>query len=137
MLLATAIGGNFAATDELPASMKVFVVSAMSTTDTERFTNSPIPVEIYDLSLTQKIEAWLSKNLSARPEVAEYQAREQINANMDQIKRSIRRATQAHLLADRLGIESFPAVVINDSFIVYHTTSLKEVLRLWRLSRSN
>ncbi len=117
----------------LPKNIKIFSAQGMSQIEFDEVRFAESDVEVYDISLLKSVEYALSSNLSDNPEVARKQANERIDSNFEWLKTSLKSATNAYILIEKLGINKFPAVVINDKFVIYGTTDPTEILRIWLL----
>ncbi|MDE0310032.1 MAG: DUF1525 domain-containing protein [Acidiferrobacterales bacterium] len=131
-LFASTINVHILYASDLPQNIKLFIDKPQEI----RLHASDIPgsisIELYDYSLINRMNASLSENLSDNPQVAARQAADRIKNNLDELKNLYRTAIEAHELAERFGILRLPAAVIDDSIVVYDTTELDEILRLWR-----
>ena len=117
----------------LPKNIKIFSARGMSQIEFDEVRFAESDVEVYDISLLKSVEFALSNNLSDNPEVARKQANERIDSNFEWLKTSLKSATNAYVLVEKFGINKFPAVVINDKFVIYGTTDPTEILRIWLL----
>ena len=115
----------------LPKNIKIFSAQGMSQIEFDEVRFAESDVEVYDISLLKSVEYALSSNLSDNPEVARKQANERIDSNFEWLKTSLKSATNAYVLIEKFGINKFPAVVINDKFVIYGTTDPTEILRIW------
>ena len=122
---------SLAFTSALPKNIKIFSAQGVSEIEFDEVRFAETDVEIYDFSLLESVEYALSNNLSDNPEVARKQANERIDSNFEWLKTSLKSATNAYVLVDKFGISKFPAVVINDKFVIYGTTDPTEILRIW------
>ena len=120
---------TFAST--LPKNIKIFSAQGVSQIEFDEVRFAETDIEIYDISLLKSVEYALSNNLSGNPEVARKQANERIDSNFEWLKTSLKSATNAYVLVDKFGINKFPAVVINNKFVIYGTTDPTEILRIW------
>ena len=121
---------------DLPKNIKLFVASPYEID--LGFSHSPesIEIDLIDFSLTERIESSLSENLSNNPVVAVQQATDRIENNLDELKRKLRAAVEAQILAEKFRIFQLPAAVIDNSIVVYGITDLDEILLIWRNSRN-
>ena len=124
---------NLAFASALPKNVKIFSAHGMSQIDLDEVRFAEADVEVYDISLLKSVEYALSNNLSDNPEVARKQANERIDSNFEWLKTSLKSAMNAYVLVEKFGINKFPAVVINDKFVIYGTTDPTEILRIWLL----
>ena len=124
---------NLAFASALPKNIKIFSAQGMSQIEFDEVQFAETDVEVYDISLLKGIEDALSHNLSDNPEVARKQANERIDSNFDWLNTSLKSATDGYVLVEKFGINKFPAVVINDKFVIYGTTDPTEILQIWRL----
>ena len=124
---------NLAFASALPKNVKIFSTQGMSQIDLDEVRFAEADVEVYDISLLKSVEYALSNNLSDNPEVARKQANERIDSNFEWLKTSLKSAMNAYVLVEKFGINKFPAVVINDKFVIYGTTDPTEILRIWLL----
>ncbi len=124
---------NLAFASALPKNVKIFSAQGMSQIELDEVQFAEADVEVYDISLLKSVEYALSNNLSDNPEVARKQANERIDSNFEWLKTSLKSATNAYVLVEKFGISKFPAVVINDKFVIYGTTDPTEILRIWLL----
>ena len=122
---------NLAFASALPKNIKIFSAQGVSEIEFDEVRFAETDIEIYDISLLKSVEYALSNNLSDNPEVARKEANERIDSNFEWLKTSLKSATDAYVLVDKFGINKFPAVVINDKFVIYGTTDPTEILRIW------
>ena len=124
---------SLAFANALPKNIKIFSAQGVSEIAFDEVRFAETNIEIYDISLLKSVEYALSNNLSDNPEVARKQANERIDSNFEWLKTSLKSATNAYVLVEKFGINKFPAVVINEKFVIYGTTDPTEILRIWLL----
>ena len=136
LLIIPIIGIHLAWATVLPKNIKIFIASPSAFENKGRVSQDSITIEVFDLSLTKKIEEVLSRNLSDNPTIAIGQATSRIQNNIKALKSSFRKAVRAQNLANQFGISQLPAAVIDDKVILYGTTDLDEILKEWINSRN-
>lgn len=120
---------------ELPKNIKIFLASQSDFAFTGREFHSSIIIEVFDLSLTEKIQVNLGKNLSDNPTLAIKQARNRIQDDLEALTIAFKNAVRAQILAEKFGIFRLPAAVVDDELVLYGTTDLDGIITEWLISK--
>ncbi len=110
-------------------SIKLFYVPEnFSDTVIELFKSHPA-IELFDLSLRQRIEYQLGTDLPANPSEAAVEAEQRIDANLARLKQQLQKTIRARILLSDLGIARLPAAVVDDTHIIYGVSAIKHFIQ--------
>ncbi len=109
-------------------SIKLFYVPEnFSHAMIQRFKARP-EIELFDLSLQQRIEYRLATDLPADPQAAAVEAVRRIDANLPWLKQQLQKTIRARMLLSDLRIVRLPAAVLDDRHIIYEASAIKRLI---------
>ena len=115
-------------TTEVPVTGEVAINQQPSTKEIE--------LQIFELDGIQRIEAKLSKGLSADPEHARRMALRRIQQLDEAARTRMQRAAMGLAKAVQYGIDRYPAIVFNGQGVIYGITDLDAALQHYRVWRT-
>lgn len=143
-LVLVALAGNVVQAAELtaghPRLIEVFTSSDLPITGGAVISSAlgrPTPdLQIYNLDGIQRIEAKLSKDLTADPEQSKRIVLQRIQ-QLDEVSRAqMQRAAMGLAKAVQYGVDRYPAIVFDGQVVVYGITDLEVALQHYRAWRT-
>ena len=116
-----------------PATIEVF-----ATGDQWRGDLNPVPadaqldIRIHLIDGIRQLEANLSRNLPADSRAAEKEVLRRLQALDEDRSNRVKASAEALLRAIELGVDRYPAIVIDGKFVAYGTTDLTEAMGAYR-----
>tara|TARA_R110002096_G_scaffold156192_2_gene320774 strand:+ start:653 stop:1087 length:435 start_codon:yes stop_codon:yes gene_type:complete len=93
-------------------------------------------LQIYELDGIQRIEAKLSKDLSADPEQSKRIVLQRIQKLGAADRTQMQRAAMGLAKAVQYGVDRYPAIVFDGQMVVYGVTDLEAALQYYRVWRT-
>ena len=122
-----------------PDLIEVFTTNEVPVTGEAAFSQQPdypeIELQIFELDGIQRIEAKLSKDLSADPEHARRMALRRIQQLDEASRVRMQRAAMGLAKAVQHGIDRYPAIVFDGQGVIYGLTDLNAAIQhysVWR-----
>ncbi len=124
--------GSFAqagATAEAALHIDVFTTSIQPVIVGTAAANPAVALQIAEVDALERLDVSLSEGLSPDPVVAQREVQRRLN-DLDQAKlATLRRSAVGLALAAQLGIDRTPAIVFNQTAVIYGITDLTVALR--------
>lgn len=137
------LAGNFVQAAELatvtPQVIEIFTTTDSSVAGEAAISQQPDYMEselhVYELDGIQRIEAKLSKDLSADPEQSKRIVLQRIQQLDDASHARMQRAAMGLAKVAQYGIDRYPAIVFDGEVAIYGVTDIREALLWYQQSR--
>jgi len=140
------LAGNVVQADEFvaatPQVIEVFTTTVLPVTGEAAINRQPdyreIELHVYELDGIQRIEAKLSKGLTADPEQSKRVVLQRFQQLHEEDRAQMQRAAMGLAKAMQYGIDRYPAIVFDGEVVVYGVTDIREALhryQQWREGR--
>ncbi|MEX2259808.1 MAG: TIGR03757 family integrating conjugative element protein [Woeseia sp.] len=91
-----------------------------------------IEIRVFEVTGIERLEARLSKDLSADPVAAKRQALQRLGALDGSAHDGLKHSAVGLAEAVRLGVTRYPAMVLDSRYVIYGVTDLHRALELFR-----
>ncbi len=117
-----------------PTSIEIFTATdqPISAIDTFVEEHPAIGVQFHQLDAIKRLQARLSRGLSADPEQAKHVVLERLQRLSKATQRQLQRSATALAKAMQYGVEKYPAIVFDGELVVYGVSDLSVALRHYR-----
>lgn len=141
-LVLALVGGSVTHADpaggRIPSSVEVFTTADFPITghaDSSLRNAGTFDLYIYELDGIQRIEAKLSKDLSADPEQSKQVVLQRFQQLRQQDRTRMQRAAMGLANAMQYGVDRYPAIVFDGQGVVYGITDVQTALAYYRAWR--
>lgn len=116
------------------STVEVFTTAGLDPSDLPSFsTAAGVEIRVYRIDAIRQLEADLSRNLPVDARAAEREVLRRLRFLDAARKNDIQTSAEALLRAQELGIDRYPAIVVDGKFVAYGITDLESALAAYRL----